>query len=83
MLEKILPDPDNTITMTLLKASIAMLTAGGIAYGGWLYTGIAENSTRVILLEKAVISINDKFERVNEKLDIALQDLKYHHRDNK
>lgn len=67
-------DPDNTLTMMLLKTALGLIVAGGMAYGGWIYNVASENTLRIVMLEKAIISINDK-------LDVVVNDLKYHHKE--
>lgn len=80
MLDKFLQNPDTTLTMTLLKSAIGLIVAGGMAYGSWIYSSIAETSNRVNSLEKSIILANDKLDRVNDKLDAALADIEFHHK---
>lgn len=59
--------------MLLLKTAFGIIGACGIAYAGYTYKSIAELQDFRLKTEKVLVEINTK-------LDIALQDIEYHHR---
>lgn len=60
------------LTMLLLKSALAVVGACGIGYAGYTYKTINEFQEFKLKAEKAFVEIN-------VKLDLALQDIQYHH----